>query len=326
MIVSLYNRIRILLLILFLSPVTMCWAQQDAMLTHSMTNPLNYNPAVAGSHNSLSIQMITRQQWIDVKDAPATYLLNVHTPVNATRASLGLSVISDQAGPVMNNKVSFAYSYLIRISRGSFLSLGISGGASQYQVNLQNIKTIDKTDPLFAENINNAIKPSFGSGLIFFTRTFYLGLSVPEMLQSSIPYENKSADFKTSPTTVMATSGYRISMGSDFSLKGSALARISSEQSTYDFALEAIYQRFQSGAAYRINHTASLMLGVRLGDNMTISYAYDFPINSQVLNIVSSQELSISFQTDYFYKYNKFRNFKKKRQQSDDPLRSIRYF
>lgn len=323
MIVSLYNRIRTLLLILFLSPV-MSWAQQDAMLTHFMTNPLNYNPAVAGSHNSLSIQMITRQQWLDVKDAPATYLLNVHTPINATRASLGLSVISDQAGPVMNNKFSFAYSYLIRFSRGSFLSLGISGGASQYQVNLQSLKTIDKTDPLFAENINNALKPSFGSGLIFFTRAFYLGLSVPEMFQSTI--ENNSTEFKTSPTTVMATSGYRISLSQEFSIKGSALARFSSEQSTYDFALEAIYQRFQSGAAYRINHTASLMLGIRLGDNMTVSYAYDFPINSQALNVISSQELSISFQTDYFYKYNKYRNFRKRAKKEDDALRSIRYF
>ena len=124
----------------------------------------------------------------------------------------------------------------------------------------------------------------------------------------------------------MATSGYRVSLSQEFSIKGSALARFSSEQSIYDFALEAIYQRFQSGAAYRINHTASLMLGIRLGDNITISYAYDFPINSQALNDLSSQELSISFQTDHFYKYNKYRNFKRKAKKEEDPLRSIRYF
>jgi type IX secretion system PorP/SprF family membrane protein len=272
------------------------------------------------------MQMITRQQWIDVEDAPATYLLNAHTPINDTRASIGLSIISDEVGPIINNKFSFAYSYLLRMSSGSFLSLGISGGVSQYQVNLQNITTIDTNDPLFAENINSAFKPSFGSGLVFFTSTFYLGLSVPEMLQYSIPYENESTVFETSPATVMVTSGYRISLGSGFSLKSSALASFSSEQSIYDFAIEAIVQKFQGGAAYRINHTASLLLGLKLGKNMTISYAYDFPINSQVLNVLSSQELSISFQTDYFYKYNKFRNFKKKAKKEDDELRSIRYF
>ena len=302
-------------------------AQQEVQLTQFMSNPLNYNPSFAGTTNAFSVGLLSRQQWVDVKDAPATYILNIHSPINDTKTSLGGSIISDRAGPVVLNKVKFAYSFLVRINHGTFLSLGLSGGINNYNVNLSKLNLADDNDPMFANGIENAFKPSAGAGIFLYTPSFYLGASMPDMLNSNIPYKETSSYFQGQTKDFLATAGYKTNISYEVSLKGSAMAHFSDKRKTYDFALQGFYENyFNLGAAYRLDQSAALLLGVNLSEYVSVNYSYDFPIHSTALKNFSSQEISISFSTDAFYLYNRDREFTGKAKKQDEAVKSIRYF
>jgi type IX secretion system PorP/SprF family membrane protein len=52
-------------------------AQQDAQSSLYFFNPLNYNPAYAGSRGSLNFTGVHRSQWVGWDGAPTTQFLSV---------------------------------------------------------------------------------------------------------------------------------------------------------------------------------------------------------------------------------------------------------
>lgn len=302
-------------------------AQKEAELTQFMTNPLNYNPAFAGTDNAFTVNLLSRLQWVDVKDAPATYILNIHSPINNSKTSLGGSIISDRAGPVVLNKVKLAYSLTVKLNHATLLSFGLSGGVNNYNVNLSKLNLADENDPLFSSNIENVFKPNFGAGVFLYTPSFYLGASMPDMLNKTIPYKGTTTYFKGQSQDLLATAGYKTNLTYEVGLKGSVMAHFSDKKKSYDFALQGFYENiFNLGAAYRLDQSAALLLGVNLNQFISVNYSYDFPIHSKALKNFSSQEISISFSTDVFYMYNRDREFTGKAKKQDETVKSIRYF
>jgi type IX secretion system PorP/SprF family membrane protein len=53
-------------------------AQQDAQSSLYFFNPLNFNPAYAGSRGSLNVTAVNRAQWVGWEGAPRTQFLSVH--------------------------------------------------------------------------------------------------------------------------------------------------------------------------------------------------------------------------------------------------------
>ena len=62
---------KIILIILMLGPL-MVFAQQDALFTQYMYTKLEFNPAYAGSHDGLSLDLLGRFQWVGIEGAPQT--------------------------------------------------------------------------------------------------------------------------------------------------------------------------------------------------------------------------------------------------------------
>ena len=61
------------------------YAQQDAQYTQYMYNPMNINPAYAGSRDVLSIFGMHRTQWVGLEGAPTTNVFSIHTPLKNER-------------------------------------------------------------------------------------------------------------------------------------------------------------------------------------------------------------------------------------------------
>ena len=92
----------ILVLALFISSTSI--AQQDPHYTQYMYNMNVINPAYAGSKENLSFGLLYRKQWVDVEGAPSTFSLSGSLPVGKN-VGVGLSIISDRIGPVVENNV-----------------------------------------------------------------------------------------------------------------------------------------------------------------------------------------------------------------------------
>jgi type IX secretion system PorP/SprF family membrane protein len=87
-------------------------AQQSPHYTQYMYNMNIINPAYAGSKESLSFGLLYRKQWLEIEDAPTTFSLSGSAPVGKN-VGMGLSIISDKIGPVVENNIYGDFSYTL---------------------------------------------------------------------------------------------------------------------------------------------------------------------------------------------------------------------
>src|SRR5690554_3316612 len=199
------KKISLLLIFLMVLIIEDTIAQQDPQYTQYMYNMNVLNPAYAGSKESLSITALYRNQWSGIDGNPVTFTFSAHMPVGE-KVGLGLSAIKDELGPVSETNVYADFSYTLELGGTSKLAFGMKAGATFHDVGLASLELQDPNDPFFAENINNTY-PNIGAGAFFYTDKFYVGLSVPNFLNSVHLDEN---DLKIGSETqhFFGTAGY----------------------------------------------------------------------------------------------------------------------
>jgi type IX secretion system PorP/SprF family membrane protein len=160
-------------------------AQQDPLYSQYLNNPFILNPAYAGLTNNLNLSLSYRAQWAGFEGSPKTINANAHMALADNRMGAGLMVISDQIGSSSVTEVFASYSYHLNINDSKVFSFGLQGGFASYQIDNTIVNPIDRADALF-EGINTETKPSFGFGAILKSDKFFVGLSVPRMLKTTI--------------------------------------------------------------------------------------------------------------------------------------------
>ena len=116
-------------------------AQSLPMYSQYIANPVNINPAYAGSKDNLSLGLLHREQWIELEDAPVTSTFFGHSPVGKN-VGLGLSVVSDKLGPVEENNIYGDFSYTLKLGGDHKLALGLKAGLT-----LHNVDYLTKISP-----------------------------------------------------------------------------------------------------------------------------------------------------------------------------------
>ncbi|MFW5753829.1 MAG: PorP/SprF family type IX secretion system membrane protein [Marinilabiliaceae bacterium] len=307
--------------------------QQDHLMTHYMNNPLILNPAYAGNRNSIAIDVYSRQQWSGFDGAPSSYYGGIHAPVNNSMASIGGTLYSDHAGPVMNNRLSFDYAYMVRTSRRSFLSLGLRAGMSHLNIGLDKLDLIDSEDPAFQQGIHNEFRPSTGFGLVFLRPAWFFGASFPHLPFTEVPWASDMAEDYSHPGQYILSGGFYFHPTNELTVKMTGMHRIrETGPPVTDVGIQARYiERFRASANFRPARAASLVLGMQIHPTMGVSYAVEVPMDrlegrAGFLN----HEISLTFDFTEYIKPNRNRRFLKKRSREEDseeePMNSIRYF
>ena len=167
-------------------------AQQDAKYTQYMYNTANINPAYAGSRGVLSVFGLHRTQWVGLDGAPVTNTLAISSPVANSRLGVGLSFVNDRIGPTSDNKISADISYTIPTSETYKLSFGVKGTAELFNFDRNKLYMYSSND-LALQSINNEFIPNVGAGVYLHSDKTYVGLSVPNFLQSKKYSDNDRA-------------------------------------------------------------------------------------------------------------------------------------
>jgi len=168
-------------------------AQQDPMFTKYMFNPMNYNPAYAGSAGALDMMVLHRQQWWGIQGAPMTQNLNVHSPIKGKNIGLGLNMSLDQVATSRQFNAYGAFAYRIPVfgvdkngaSKGH-LAIGMQGGVSNWSADWTNLALENPNDPSFQNLQPNLWLPNFGTGIYLHTPTWYVGLSSPMLITNAL--------------------------------------------------------------------------------------------------------------------------------------------
>src|SRR6187402_31718 len=182
------------------------FAQQDAQFTQYMYNTININPAYAGSRGALSVFGLYRTQWVGLDGAPETSSFSVNTPTGNEKVGIGLSLINDKIGPTTENNFSADFSYSIQISENAKLSFGIKGSANLFKLDPSKLTPEDQGDPQF-QDFSNKFSPNIGAGIYWHSDKAYVGLSVPNFIETS-RYDNEDVAIYKEKINYYLIAGY----------------------------------------------------------------------------------------------------------------------
>ncbi|XZF16211.1 PorP/SprF family type IX secretion system membrane protein [Chitinophagaceae bacterium MMS25-I14] len=276
--------------------------------TMFMFNKLLYNPAYAGSRNVTSVNAAYRSQWTGIDGAPRDISLTIDGPVgNSDKefrpVALGLAINRETLGPVDNNTINASYAYRIRMEK-SVLSFGLQAGVSMYSARYSDLNPYDQNDEVLANDIKNRIMPNAGAGVYWSSSRYYLGLSVPALLQN---YYDKNEPTYASGKKARQTrafylsGGYGLPVNDYLTLLPQFMMRYvgnGTDQLPFstDINLTAIiYKRLMIGATYRTDKSLEGIVHIQVAKKLNIGYAYDYLLSDLSPYAKGSHEITIGF-------------------------------
>lgn len=256
-------------------------AQQDAQYTQYMYNTQVVNPAYAGSRGVFSIAALYRSQWTGVDGAPTTQTLSLNTPVS-NNLGLGLSVVNDEIGNGTSQNTYFDadFSYTVPVSNMAKLSFGIKAGGHLLDINLSKLRNYNPTVLSNQETyIDKKFSPNFGAGIYYHTDIFYVGLSVPNFLETE-HFETAAGSSSYLVQRKMAyylITGLVFDLNYHFKFKPTLLVKATGGAPLQaDVSANFLYNnKFSFGLAYRWDAAVSALIGFQVSDRFMLGMAYD---------------------------------------------------
>ena len=275
------------------------FAQQDPQFTQYMFNMLPLNPAYAGSAERVSIKALSRHQWVGFDGAPTTQTLTIHSPVWHESLAIGGTLMRDSHGPV--TQYTFMADVAYRIFMGDAkLAFGLQGGLNLLQGEFGSLNPLDPGDQVFQQSVNSKADPQFGFGVMYYSDRGYIGLSAPKLLNTDF-FETDSLAFVSEPGQkphYLLSGGYVFDLGVYHKFKPTFLVK-AVEGAPVSFDLSAnflFFEKFWLGAMYRHTDAVGLLAQYHLTNDLSVGYAYDYPLSTLRNYSGGSHEIMIGFE------------------------------
>ncbi|MGK7392345.1 MAG: PorP/SprF family type IX secretion system membrane protein [Candidatus Cyclobacteriaceae bacterium M2_1C_046] len=255
-------------------------AQQRPVNSLYMFDQLIINPAYAGTHVQLSATAMYRNQWVNFPGAPKTFTGTIHSGFVRNKVGIGLMLIQDVIGVHEDTYVYMSYSYKLQMPVGN-LSFGLQGGFNYIESDYTKTNPKDPGTAFFFRT--TAFNPNFGAGLFYSNREFYVGFSVPYLLNSEL-----LSDFEGTLSEARRTRNYFITAGNTYDLSPdlkvipSTLLRFQ-EGAPVSFDISSNFILKESvglGATYRLTEGFIYMFELKINENFHVGYAYDMTMSA----------------------------------------------
>ena len=277
-------------------------AQYDQMFTQYMYNEMQINPAYAGSHDALSLSGIYRNQWVGIEGSPKTETFSAHMPAFNKKMGLGLGMLHENIGVTNRTYVNLNYAYKIPVSKG-ILSMGFQTGLVMFTEKLTEVTTTSPGDVEFAANTPVLKAPNFGTGLYYYASRFYLGFSIPRMIENKFNLGKSSAENQFNPKNFhyYLTTGYVFDIAEDIKLKPSVLAKVvQGAPLEADLSVNVLMkEKIWAGLAWRTSDAVSAMVGLQINPQCKIAYSYDYTLTALQDYNSGSHEIILNYIFSY---------------------------
>lgn len=262
---------------LSLASSTILVAQQYPVFTQYYFNELVINPAYAGNHVQLSLTAMYRNQWVNFPGAPKTFSFSAHTALYKNKMGLGMLVNTDKIGSYSNQNVYFQYAYKLHFNKAT-LSMGMQAGFNFLGVDFSKLDLLNPNDPSFAPL--NDFKPNFGAGLFYSKENFFVGFSVPFILNNGVSNLESAIDEIREARYYFIRGGtiFPINPKKTVKLNPSLLVRAQEGQPlSFDFNLGFIIHDVVSvGGSWRSGDALITFIDLKISDSFHFAYSYDW--------------------------------------------------
>jgi type IX secretion system PorP/SprF family membrane protein len=275
-------------------------AQQTPQFTQYMFNTISVNPGYAGSREALTIVGLHRSQWVGMDGGPTTQTFSVHSPLRNEKVGVGFSFINDKLGYENFSYLYADFSYTINLSQETKLAFGVKGGFSYYKVDEALFDDPDVyNDPYFQEKLNRWT-PNIGAGIYVHQPRWYVGVSSPKLIENDYNELGNYVSFEQIHFYTIA--------GYVFDLNDSGLVKLTKgSPASYDATLSFLFNdKLWVGGSYRFEDSAGALVSFQLSKQLTIGYAYDYPISDLKPYTSGSHEIMLMF--DFKFDKSKYKS------------------
>ncbi len=277
------------------------YAQQLSQSSQYMFNNFILNPAVAGSDEKIPVTGVVRRQWLGIKDAPVTQTLTSHAYVGQN-IGFGLGIYNDVTGPTRRTGINVSGARHIKMSerQDTWLSFGLSALFFQYSFDPSKLTFDNPDDPAIVTAAFNKFTPDFASGVFYYSKDYYVGLSVQNMLQMKTNlFDITVKNDNNIRRNYYLTAGYDYVFNEIYTLTPSFLLKaINGAPLQLDLNAKLhIYDRVWAGVSYRTSDAIVPMIGVN-SKRIYFGYSYDIGLSKLKKYEHGSHEFFVGFKLD----------------------------
>ncbi|MBB79178.1 MAG: hypothetical protein CL844_09280 [Crocinitomicaceae bacterium] len=289
------------LIFLYLLCLNRLMGQQIPQYSQWYLNQFANNPAHAGIKKCVDIHTLYRLQWVGFEGAPRSGFLSVSIPLSSkrkkylsARQGTGFKFETDQIGQFNSNRLSIAYAAHFNFNEDERLSLGLYGGVFQLGYNPIGFET-SEPDP-YAMTDGSIILPDASFGAWFNSEKYYLGLT----LKNLIPIQWQSIGINSrNRIHGSIAGGYQAKINNYLSLNTASIMRIPpTGPLSIDLNLLLNLQDIISfGLGYRNTDAIISLLNIKIKNQFSISYSFDYTISKVQIGSSNTHELSLRYTT-----------------------------
>ncbi len=282
------------------------WAQTDAAFSHFWVGPGYYNPAAAGEHSAIHINLGSRMQWVDFRHAPMNFFITVDMPYKLMEQRFGVGVKAEyeRIGLFSNTRIGAQIAWKRRFGKNT-LSVGIQPGIfsqtflgherilpddGEIKSNDEAIPNIDVSGTAFDANV----------GVFFSNPRYWAGIAVTHITAPEIELKQSRESLDIYAFDV--NRGYYFMGGGNipinntlFEIQPSGMFAMYQKAWTAQIATMLRYNRMLNvGVGYRWKDAVTAFIGVNLKDAY-IGYAYDYPVSAISKATFGSHEVFVTY-------------------------------
>jgi type IX secretion system PorP/SprF family membrane protein len=276
------------------------YGQQEPQFVQFKDNLLTYNPGYAGSRGMMNFTALYRKQWAGFRGAPESTSFFIHTPLKYESVGLGLSLVSDKAGPLSQSWINVDFSYALRFKKERRLAFGVKGGVNILNAGLTNLVATDLNDPDLSQNYTNLIKPNFGAGIHYSSKKFYIGASIPRILQ----LQNTGIINYRDNRHYYAMAGGYLTINRMLKYSPAVLLKIT-ENAPFGFDITnslIVYDKFWFGVNYKLEANVGVYIQYLFSNQLKVGYAYELETTALKSHSGGSHEVILSYDLNFLKK------------------------
>lgn len=282
-----------ILLFAFIGNIARAQSQQNGYYTQYMDNLTPINPAYSLLDKTGSLNGLVRKQYVGIQGAPTTVIFNGSIPFEDISGAAGLVVSNNSFAVETNTQINAFFAKSIPLTETDNLAVSLSAGFRRY---VANYSSLDATDPLFTNDVRET-KPNLGFGVMYYSDSYYIGLSVPELTLRGLGTASvqDNANFKNH---YYLAAGYLATLGEDIKVKTAGLASYSQGTPAIGDVSAIFYlkQLIGIGINFRTNSQAAGIFSVNT-NNFRLGYSYQFSPSNNTPGAAnnSTQEITLTY-------------------------------
>ena len=292
---------RMLCLFILVFP-TIVLSQQESSFNMYMFNHQSFNPGYAGSKNYSSFTFLSRSQWVGFDGAPVTHSFSYNSLRGKKNLAFSITGLVDRIGPLESSQFGADFAYQLKLNdKQHYLGIGLKLSASLFDFNSDILLPQQEQDfTLYSNDIPESLEPNIGFGLYYHTPRFYLGFSVPRMIEDERYFLVQHNYFIT---------GGLISLSGSLELKPSLLLKFTrGGPISYDFSTLIYFNKslwlgpqlknlvsisndiIQSGAGIGV------IAGIHLNKNFSVGYVFSDSVGIKNFRNTNSHEFLLRYE------------------------------